>query len=293
MFSGCLTALVTPMKDGELDERSLRKLLRAQRAAGVSGVVPTGCTGEAATLTADERARVLAVCLEEVGDAMPVVPGTGTNSTRGTVELTLAAQRAGARGALVITPYYNRPSPEGQYRHYRAVAEAAEIPIVLYNVPSRTGVNMLPETIARLAEIPRIVAVKEASGSLDQVSAILSLCDITVLSGDDPLTLPMLSVGAKGVVSVASNVVPRLVAEMVGAYPGDPAKAAELHARLWPIARALFVEANPGPVKHAMAALGLIESGELRPPLAEVTAESRQRMARGIDLMREALGGGA
>jgi len=182
MFEGCITALVSPMKDGAIDERSFRKLLRAQRAARVAGVVPAGCTGEAATLTADERARLIAVSLEEVGDAMAVVPGTGTNSTRTTVELTVAARRAGAHGALVITPYYNRPTPEGQVRHYSAVAEAAGIPIVVYNVPSRTGVNMLPETIARLAEVPGIVAVKEASGSVDQVSAILELCDITVLS---------------------------------------------------------------------------------------------------------------
>jgi 4-hydroxy-tetrahydrodipicolinate synthase len=278
------------MKDGAIDERSFRKLLRAQREAGVAGVVPVGCTGEAATLTADERARLIAVCLEEVGDRMAVVPGTGTNSTRTTIELTTAARRAGAHGALVITPYYNRPSPEGQVRHYRAVAEAAGIPIVVYNVPSRTGVNMLPETIARLAEAPGIVAVKEASGSLDQVSAIRGLCGITVLSGDDTLTLPMLAVGAKGVVSVASNVVPRLVADMVAAYPGDPGRAEELHRALWPIARALFVETNPGPVKHAMAELGLVESGELRPPLAEVSEESRRAMARAVDLMRGHLG---
>jgi 4-hydroxy-tetrahydrodipicolinate synthase len=287
MFKGSIAALVSPMKDGRLDERSLRRLLRMHRSAGTSGVVPAGCTGEAATLTADERARILAVCLEEVGDAMPVIPGTGTNSTHGTIELTQAAERAGAHGALVITPYYNRPTPEGQYRHYRAVAEAVGIPIVIYNVPSRTGVNMLPETIARIAELPRIVAVKEASGSLDQVSAILGLSAITVLSGDDSLTLPMLSVGAKGVISVVANVVPRLVADMVAAYPGDPNRAAELHGRLWPIARALFLETNPGPVKHAMAELGLIDSGELRPPLAEVSPETRERMARGIALMRE------
>jgi 4-hydroxy-tetrahydrodipicolinate synthase len=289
MFKGSIAALVSPMKDGKLDERSLRRLLRMHRSAGTSGVVPAGCTGEAATLTADERARILSICLEEVGDAMPVVPGTGTNSTRGTVELTQAAERAGAHGALIITPYYNKPSPEGQYRHYRAVAEAVGIPIVIYNVPSRTGVNMLPETIARLAEHPRIVAVKEASGSLDQVSAILGLCAITVLSGDDSLTLPMMSVGARGVVSVAANVVPRLVADMVAAYPGDPQRAAELHGRLWPIVRALFMETNPGPAKHAMAELGLIESGELRAPLAEVSAETREKMAPGIELMRKVI----
>lgn len=289
MFKGSIAALVSPMRDGKLDERSLRRLLAMHRTAGTSGVVPAGCTGEAATLTTDERARILSICLDEVGDAMPVIPGTGTNSTRGTIELTQAAERAGAHGALVITPYYNKPSPEGQYRHYLAVAEASNIPIVIYNVPSRTGVNMLPETIARLAEHPRIVAVKEASGSLDQVSAILGLSAITVLSGDDSLTLPMMSVGAKGVISVAANVVPRLVADMVAAYPTDAERAAELHGRLWPIARALFLETNPGPVKHAMAELGLIDDGELRAPLADVTAETRGRMAAGIALMRRTI----
>jgi 4-hydroxy-tetrahydrodipicolinate synthase len=219
---------------------------------------------------------------------MPVIPGTGTNSTRESVRLTDAARRAGASGALIITPYYNKPSPRGQVEHYRAIAEAVDIPIILYNVPSRTGVNMLPETVARLAEIGNIVAIKEASGSVDQVSAILDLCDITVLSGDDPLTLPMMAVGAKGVVSVAANVVPKLVAEMVAEFPGNPAGALALHRRLWPIAKALFLETNPGPVKHAMAELGLLASGELRPPLAEVTDDTRMRMAPGIALMRAA-----
>jgi len=287
MFSGSIVALVTPMKDGRLDEESLRKLLRMHRTAGTAGVVPAGCTGEAATLTVEERERLTAVCLEEVGDVMPVIPGTGTNSTRTTIELTRAAKRAGAHAALVITPYYNKPTPEGQYRHYRALAEEGGLPIVLYNVPSRTGVSMLPETVARLSELPGIVAIKEAAGSLDQVSAILDLCDITVLSGDDSLTLPMLAVGAAGVVSVAANVVPGLVADMVASFAMDPAKARALHARLWPIARALFVETSPGPVKHAMKELGLIRDGELRPPLAPITEESRTRMARALALMRE------
>jgi len=287
MFRGSIVALVSPFRDGQLDETSLRKLLRMHRDAATSGVVPAGCTGEAATLTAAERERLIAVCLEEVGDVMPVIPGTGTNSTRSTVELTRAAARAGAHAALVITPYYNRPTPEGQYRHYRAVAEEGGIPIVVYNVPSRTGVNMLPETVARLAELPGIVAIKEASGSLDQVSAIRELCGITVLSGDDSLTLPMMAVGAAGVVSVAANVVPGLVSRMVASYPDDPVRASELHRALWPIARALFLETNPGPVKHAMRELGLLASGELRPPLADVTEETRKRMTRALASMRE------
>jgi len=197
MFTGSFVATVTPMKNGEVDEKSLRGLLRMHLEAGTAGIVPAGCTGEAATLSSEERLRMLAVCLEEVGDAMPVIPGTGSNSTAETLHLTRAAAAAGAHAALIITPYYNKPTPEGLYQHYREVALEVGIPIVLYNVPSRTGVNMLPETVARLSEIENIVAVKEASGSVDQVSEIAELCDITILSGDDPLTLPMMSVGAR------------------------------------------------------------------------------------------------
>jgi 4-hydroxy-tetrahydrodipicolinate synthase len=289
MFQGSIVATVTPMRDGSVDEASLRKLLRFHRESGTSGVVPAGCTGEAATLTFDERMRVLDVCLEEVGEAMPVIPGTGSNSTAETVRLTKAAADAGAAGALVITPYYNKPTPEGQYVHYRTVAEAVDIPIMLYNVPSRTGVNMLPETVARLSEVPNIVAIKEAAGSVDQVTAILSLCDITVLSGDDPLTLPMMAVGAKGVVSVLANVLPGEVARMVALHAEDPDAARQLHLTLRPIMKALFVETNPGPVKHAMAELGLITTGELRLPLVEPGEESRQAMAPALETARKLL----
>ena len=217
---------------------------------------------------------------------MPIIPGTGSNSTAETVRLTAEAKAAGAHAALIITPYYNKPTPEGQYLHYRTVAEAVDIPIMLYNVPGRTGINMLPSTIARLSEIPNIVAVKEASGSVDQVSEIVELCDITVLSGDDPQTLPMLSVGAQGVVSVAANIIPEAVAAMTSAWPGDPARAAELHHIVRRVSNCLFVETNPGPVKFAMRELGLITSDELRAPLTTVTAESRARMAEAIELAR-------
>lgn len=287
MFGGSIVAIVTPMKGGEIDEISLRKLLRLHMMSGTSGVVPAGCTGEAATLTQDERSRLIEICLEETGGRIPVIPGTGSNSTRETVRLTAHAREAGASGALVITPYYNKPTPEGQYLHYKAVAEAVDIPIVLYNVPSRTGVNMLPETVARLSELENIVAIKEAAGSVDQVSAIRELCDITILSGDDPLTLPMMSVGAAGVVSVVANVVPSVVSEMVGCYPSDPLRALDLHAEVRAISKALFVETNPGPVKYAMAELGMISSGELRQPLAAVTEENRRRMAPAVARMRE------
>jgi 4-hydroxy-tetrahydrodipicolinate synthase len=290
MFEGSIVAIITPMKDGEIDERSFRKLVRMQRVAGTSGIVPAGCTGEAATLTLDERMRLIEIALEEVGDAIPVIPGTGSNSTRETVRLTEAARRAGADGALVITPYYNKPTPEGQYQHYRAVAEEVDIPIVLYNVPSRTGTNMLPETVARLSEIENIVAIKEASGSVDQVSAIIGLCDITVLSGDDPQTLPMMAVGARGVVSVVANVLPSLVAEMVAAHPGDPERARTLHGEVRAVAKALFLETNPCPVKYAMAELGLVESGELRLPLVEVTEATKKAMEPAIRRMRELMG---
>ncbi|MFH1865555.1 MAG: 4-hydroxy-tetrahydrodipicolinate synthase [Candidatus Eisenbacteria bacterium] len=290
MFTGSIVATVTPMKDGKVDERSLRGLLRMHAESGTAGIVPAGCTGEAATLSSEERLRMLAVCLEEVGDALSVIPGTGSNSTTETLHLTKTAEAAGAHGALIITPYYNKPTPEGMYRHYREVALEVGIPIILYNVPSRTGVNLLPETVARLSEIENIVAIKEASGSVDQVSEIAELCDITILSGDDPLTLPMMSVGAKGVVSVVANVLPRMVSEMVGAYPGRPARAVELHHALRPISKALFLETSPGPIKYAMAELGLIASGELRAPLAEVTEQTKQMMADALDAIRSARG---
>jgi 4-hydroxy-tetrahydrodipicolinate synthase len=287
MFEGSIVAIVTPMKDGEIDEPSLRRLLAAHRDAGTDGIVPAGCTGEAATLTFDERMRILEICLEEMGDETPVIAGTGSNSTRETIRLTDAARRAGAHGALIITPYYNKPTPEGQYAHYRAVAEEIDVPIVLYNVPGRTGANMPPETIARLAEIPNIVAVKEAAGSVDRVSAILELTDITVLSGDDPLTLPMMAVGAEGVVSVVANVLPAVVREMIASYPDDPGRALELHRMLRPISNALFLESNPGPVKHALAELGMIDSAEPRLPLVGVTDATRRAMAPVVERIRE------
>ncbi len=286
MFEGSIVAIATPMKDGEVDEQSLKRLLALHRAAGTDGVVPFGCTGEAATLTFDERMRILEICLEEMDDDTPVIAGTGSSSTRETVRLTAAARRAGAHGALIITPYYNKPTPEGQYFHYRAVAEEVDVPIMLYNVPGRTGTNMSPETVARLAELPNIVAVKEAAGSVDRVSAILELCDITVLSGDDPLTLPMMSVGASGVVSVVANVLPALVREMVAAWPENPGRALELHRVLRPVSNALFLESNPGPVKHALSELGLIERDELRLPLVAVRPETRKAMAPAIETIR-------
>jgi 4-hydroxy-tetrahydrodipicolinate synthase len=290
MFEGSIVAIVTPMKGGEVDEASLKRLLKHHRQAGTQGIVPAGCTGEAATLTFDERMRVLEICLEEMGDETPVIAGTGSNSTRETIRLTSAARRAGAHGALIIPPYYNKPTPAGQYEHYRAVAEEVDVPIVLYNVPGRTGTNMLPETVARLAEFPNIVAIKEAAGSVDRVSAILELADITVLSGDDHLTLPMMAVGAEGVVSVTANVLPATVREMVASYPDDPARALGLHRALRPVSNGLFVETNPGPVKHALAELGLIDSAELRPPLVEVTESTKQAMRPIIETIRKLAG---
>ena len=287
MFGGSIVAIVTPMKGGEVDEVSLRRLLAVHRDAGTNGIVPAGCTGEAATLTFDERMRILEICLEEMGDETPVIPGTGSNSTRETIRLTSAARRAGAHGVLIITPYYNKPTPEGQLRHYLAVADEVDVPIVVYNVPGRTGTDMLPETIARLAEHPNIVAIKEAGGSVDRVSAILELSDITVLSGDDPLTLPMMAVGASGVVSVVANVLPSLVREMVAAQSDDPSRALTLHRTLRPVSNALFLESNPGPVKHAMAELGMLDSGELRPPLTEVREATARAMAPVIENIRK------
>lgn len=289
MFTGSMVALVTPMMNGELDERSFRRVVSTLSESGTSAVVPAGCTGEAGTLTRAERLRMIEICLEELSDDTAVIPGTGSNSTSETVRLTREAAEAGAHGALIITPYYNKPTPEGQFQHYRTVAAEVDIPIVLYNVPSRTGVNMLPPTVARLSEIPNIVAIKEASGSVDQVSEILELCDITVLSGDDPLTLPMMSVGARGVVSVVANLLPALVSEMVASYPREPVRAREIHHLLRPISRALFTETSPGPVKHVMAELGMIDSGELRPPLVCVTSDTAKRLETTVDAVRRLL----
>jgi 4-hydroxy-tetrahydrodipicolinate synthase len=279
MFSGSFPALVTPFKeDFEIDFEAYGRLIDRQLEAGTHGIVPCGCTGEAATLTHDEQKRLLKFAVERVAGRVPVIGGTGSNNTREAVELTAFAKEAGCDGVLVITPYYNKPTAPGQIAHYRAIAEAVDIPIMLYNVPGRTATKLEPETIAELAKIPNIVSVKEACGSVDQVSQIRLLCDINVMSGDDSLTLPMISVGATGVVSVAANVVPAEMAQLCdAANAGDYAKAREIHYRMMPVFKALFFETNPLPVKAALAKMGLIRN-VLRLPLTPMSEAGQAKL---------------
>jgi 4-hydroxy-tetrahydrodipicolinate synthase len=268
MFSGSYVALATPFKPNfEIDFEAYGRLIDFQIGNGTNGLVPCGCTGEAATLEHDEQMKLIRFCIERTAGRVPVVAGTGSNSTREALLLTKYAKEAGANGALLITPYYNKPTAAGQIAHYNHVADEVDLPIMLYNVPSRTGTNILPETTAELSKNKNIVATKEAAGSVDQVSQILGLCDITVLSGDDSLTLPMMAVGAKGVVSVAANIAPKDISTMCAEFAkGNVAAAQKIHYKLMPLFKALFLETNPMPVKAALARMGLAEN-VLRLPL--------------------------
>lgn len=280
MFEGCYVAMVTEFKGGRVDLDGVRTLAERLIAGGVRGLVPVGCTGEAATLSAEERTGVIKAVLAARGDnkSVKVVPGTGSNATSSSVELTQKAADLGADGAMLITPYYNKPTQRGLIKHYETVAAKVKIPIVLYNVPGRTGVNMLPQTVHELAAIDNIVAIKEASGSVDQVSRIVRSTRIDVLSGDDSLTLPMMAVGAKGVVSVAGNVAPQDVSNMVDSFlAGDVEEARRIHLRLLPLFHTLFIESNPGPVKAALRLMG-VGSGELRLPLVPILGESESEV---------------
>ncbi|MGE5175488.1 MAG: 4-hydroxy-tetrahydrodipicolinate synthase [Hyphomicrobiales bacterium] len=286
IFQGVGVALITPFRGGALDAGALAALTSRLAAAGVRAFYPCGCTGEATSLTREERALAIRTVREAAGSGAAVVAGTGTASTEETIDLSREAIRLGADAVMVITPYSCRPTQEGIVAHYRAVADAIDRPIVLYNVPSRTGTNVLPETVVRLAEHPRIAAIKEASGSVDQATAIVARSDIAVLAGDDSLYLPLLAVGARGLVSVAGHVVPGdLVAMTEHARAGRAADAAAIHRRLHPLFRALFLETNPAPLKHALETLGLAP-GELRLPLVAVRPET----ARQIEATLERLG---
>jgi 4-hydroxy-tetrahydrodipicolinate synthase len=279
MFAGVTVALVTPFRGGEIDYAALDRLVDWHAEQGTDCLAPVGTTGESPTLDHEEHERVIAAVVERAAGRIKVMPGTGSNSTREAVRLTRFAKRAGADGALLVGPYYNKPTQEGYYRHFAAVAEDVDLPLVLYNIPGRTGSNILPETIARLAELPTIVAVKEATGSLDQASHIASLCNITLLSGDDSLTLPMLSIGGRGVVSVVGNVVPRDLKALVAAFEaGRVREALEWHRRLFPLCRdMLSVATNPIPIKAALRLLGR-DTGELRLPLCPLDAAGEARV---------------
>ncbi|HEV8437178.1 MAG TPA: 4-hydroxy-tetrahydrodipicolinate synthase [Methylomirabilota bacterium] len=280
-FQGSNVALVTPFRNGKVDESKLRELVELHVTHGTDGIVPCGTTGESPTLSHDEHKRVVEIVIEAARGRIAVIAGTGSNSTSEAIELTTHAEKAGASGALVVNPYYNRPTQEGLYRHFRAVAEAVNLPILLYNIASRTAINVETDTLARLVkDCSNIVGVKEASGSLDQMTQVILACgpDFSVLSGDDNLTLPLMSVGGRGVISVVANFVPRETAELTHAgLAGDWKLARELHLKLYPLSRAMFMETNPIPVKETMAMMGMIEP-EFRLPMCRMSESNRAKL---------------
>jgi 4-hydroxy-tetrahydrodipicolinate synthase len=292
MFRGAIVAIVTPFKKGKVDEEALRKLVEFQIKNGTDGIVPCGTTGESSTLSHEEHDRVIEVVIDAAKKRVPVIAGTGSNSTAEAIRLTRHAYKAGADGALMVCPYYNRPTQEGLYQHYKAVAEAVPIPIIVYNIPGRTGVNINPDTLARLAKIKNIVGVKEASGSIKQMSDVINLCGpkFDVLSGDDLFTLPLMAMGGHGVISVISNVAPADMAAMVDAFvAGDLKKARTLHYKMAPLIDALFVETNPTPVKAALAMMKKI-SYEVRLPLyklSDANYEKLKKIVVSYGLMKE------
>jgi len=278
MLCGSYVAIVTPFSDGEVDWDTLAGLIEFQITGGTNGILPCGTTGESPTLSHPEHDKVVEFVIKKVNRRVPVLAGSGSNSTAEAMRLAKHARDCGADAALVITPYYNKPTQEGLYRHFHKIATGVDIPIFIYNVPGRTGVSIAPETVARLSEIENIVAIKEASGSLDQVSGILSLCDIAVFSGDDSLTFPVICDGGVGVVSVVANIMPGEVAEMVSlANDGKVEEARKLHYHLYPISKALFIETNPIPVKTALAMMGKIKE-EFRLPLCPMSEPNRAKL---------------
>lgn len=289
-YSGLWIAVVTPFRNGQIDEAALQNLVIELANRGVDGFVPLGTTGEASTLSRDERKRVIQLVLE-AAKGLPVSPGCGTNATAQTIELVNEAQALGTQGAMVITPYYNKPTQEGLFQHFKAVHDATDLPLMMYNVPGRTSVNMLPETVGRLAELPRIASIKEASGSLDQISEVCARVQgkMTVMSGDDSLTLPVLAVGGVGIVSVVGHVCPDLLKGMLNAYSrADMAAAQLLHHTMTPIAKAMFLETNPGPVKFALSELGKI-ANEFRLPMVPVRPETEGKIRAAIAAYMEPL----
>ncbi len=280
MFQDSVVALVTPFKKGKFDREAYQRLIDFQIKNGTSAILTCGCTGEPATMSHREHCEIIKCAVELVNHRVPVIAGTGSNNTKEAISLTQAAEKAGADAALLITPYYNKPVPSGLYEHYKLVAENTGLPVILYNVPSRTGISILPETVAELATIKNIVGIKEASGSMDQVSQILTLCpsSFEVYSGDDSMTLPIMAVGGKGVISVAANVVPRLMAEMTRKMrEGNLEQARLLHKKLYPLFKALFIETNPIPVKGALSLMRMIEP-ELRLPLTSPKPQTMEKL---------------
>ena len=283
MFRGSIVAIVTPFRDGKIDEQKLRDLIEFQIKNDTSGIVPCGTTGESATLSFEEHDRVIEITIEQVKKRIPVIAGTGSNSTQEAIMLTRHAAKAGADASLQVSPYYNRPTQKGLYEHFKAIAESVNIPIILYNIASRTGVNIEPETVAKLAQdCETIVGVKEASGNLDQMSRIKQLCGqgFDLISGDDSLTLPVLSVGGTGVISVVANIVPKDVANLVAEFEkGNLKKAREVHYKLLPLIKAVFLETNPIPVKTAMGLLGMCEP-DLRLPMCAMLPENLEKLKK-------------
>ncbi|HMN03874.1 4-hydroxy-tetrahydrodipicolinate synthase [Geobacter anodireducens] len=281
MFKGSIVAIVTPFANGAVDQEKLRELVEFQITNGTDAIVPCGTTGESSTLDYDEHMDVVKIVIEQVNKRVPVIAGTGSNSTAEAIELSRKAKDAGADGVLLVTPYYNKPTQEGLVRHYTAIADAVAIPQILYNVPGRTGVNMLPDTVARLAPHKNIVAIKEATGSLQQASEILALCgdQIDVLSGDDFITFPMMACGAKGVISVLANIMPKAVADLTDAFfAGDLETARRLHLNTLKISNAMFIESNPIPVKTALGLMGKC-SDEVRLPLCPMSEGNKAKLA--------------
>jgi 4-hydroxy-tetrahydrodipicolinate synthase len=285
MFSGTFTALVTPFRNDEVDVEALENMVEFQIQHGVSGLVPCGTTGETPAMSEEEDRVVVETTVRVTAGRVPVIAGTGSNSTDMAIKYTKMAQEVGADGSLQVAPYYNKPTQEGLYRHFAAIAESTELPLILYNIPGRTSVTISAETMARLAEIPNIVGVKDSTLSMNMISDVMSLCgeEFDVLSGDDPMTLPLISLGGVGVISVASNVAPGAVSDMVNALlSGDFERGRELHYELLPLFRALFVETNPIPVKTAASLLGLC-SDEMRLPLIPMSGENLRRLQETLD----------
>lgn len=280
-IQGAIVAVVTPFLDGKVDEQGLVDLIEFHIENGTHGIVPCGTTGESATLDFDEHKRVIELTVKTVAGRVPVIAGTGANNTREAIELTESAKASGADAVLSVAPYYNKPSQEGIYQHFKAIVESVDIPMILYNVPGRTVVNMLPATVARLAKLPNVIGIKEATGNLNQVSEVIRVCpdDFIVLSGDDFTAMPTVLIGGKGVISVVSNVEPRKMASLMEAsLAGDLAKARELHYHLFPLMGAMFSYPSPAPAKKALELMGRIRSSEVRLPLCAMDESSQDAL---------------